>query len=65
MLEQRALVIDSLKKDIQKKIKKISDLESKFELALQNKDKEIASLQGDMKANQDILKETILQYKSK
>ena len=65
MLEQRALVIDSLKKDIQKKIKKISDLESKFELALQNKDKEIASLQGDMKANQDVLKETILQYKSK
>ena len=60
MLDQRALIIESLKKDIQKKIKKISDLESKYKLAMQNKDKDIADLQGDMKANQDILRETML-----
>ena len=65
MLDQRALIIESLKKDIQKKIKKISDLESKYELAIQNKDKDIADLQGDMKANQDILRETMLQFRAK
>ena len=65
MLEQRRATIDLQKKELQKKYKKITELESKHELALQNKDKEISTLQNDIKANQDIVKETMAQFRAK
>ncbi|TNV84501.1 hypothetical protein FGO68_gene14539 [Halteria grandinella] len=64
-LELRRQQIEQLKSDLQKRIKKINEIESKNEIIIQGKDKEISTLTADLRANNDLMKETMAQYRAK
>jgi chromosome segregation ATPase len=49
-LEQKAAMVQGMKAEIAKKVKRLSELDAKHEERLKDKDKEIAILQADLKA---------------
>ena len=51
--------IQNLKADIAKKVKRLSELDAKHEERIKEKDKELAILQADLKAQQDLSKDSL------
>lgn len=57
--------IHNLKQEVVRKVKKITEVEYMCDNALKEKDKEIATLQADLKANQNLFKEQQAKSRSK
>jgi hypothetical protein len=54
-----------LKQEIVRKVKKITEMDLLIDETVREKDKEIATLQADLKANQDLFKEAQVMSRSK
>lgn len=62
-VELKRQQVEVLKGDVSRKIKKINEIESKHEVAMQAKEKELQSVTADYKANLDLVKETMGQMR--
>jgi hypothetical protein len=58
-------MIQGMKADIAKKVKRLSELDAKHEERVKEKDKEIAILQADLKAQQDMCKDSLHSIRQK
>ena len=58
-LEQKIVQIQNLKAEIAKKVKRLSELDAKHDEKIKEKEKEIATLQADLKAQQDLCKDSL------